>query len=208
MNLKKTALAQKWVWTLGATEKDFDEAVVEEDDVKEQAPVPPCQSVYEEGWPLGQSDRGAHDNNTNDSSYYELISVPLAPQRVSDGRQLMGWTNNSIYIPFTGDMTGKGQNVALLINRLNSMQWSCVLQLSSLRCWGTNWHYQQYLEYLLCVSFSVRDVTKSEMFFFLAIIIQITWYAWQPSSLLADNWTVVFIFLWQNYETWQISSHS
>lgn len=43
-----TALAQRWEWTWGATEKDYDETDVEEDemtwhDMTEQAPVPPCK---------------------------------------------------------------------------------------------------------------------------------------------------------------------
>jgi hypothetical protein len=93
-----------------------------------------------------QSDRGVH-YNTSVISDDEFISVPLAPQRVSKGRQLMGWTNSSIYL-FTGDMTGKGQNIAPHINSLNSIQCFHVVFCSCHHFvdGGTNWYYQQYLD--------------------------------------------------------------
>lgn len=69
----------------------------EEDDKRKTAPVPPCEEVYKQGQLVGQSDRGFHNNNTDDSSDDELILTPLATQRVLQRGQLTCWANSNIH---------------------------------------------------------------------------------------------------------------
>jgi hypothetical protein len=88
------------------SKENSDKTDKEEDDKKKKVPVPPCQEVYKQGQLVGQSDRGVHNNNTDDSSNDELILTPLAPQRVLQLGQLTCGTNSNIN-QFTRDMTSK-----------------------------------------------------------------------------------------------------
>jgi hypothetical protein len=77
----------------------------------EQVPASPCQEVYKWGWPTGQSERGLHDNNTDDSSNSKLIPITLAPKGMSKWGQLTGKANSNTH-QLTGDISGNTQNVA------------------------------------------------------------------------------------------------
>jgi hypothetical protein len=62
-------------------------------------------------------------------------------------------------------------------------------------------YYQQCLDFLDNEPSPTPDITESEIFLFLAIIIQMGQYI---HNNLKDYWSVLFIFLWQNNEMWQI----
>jgi hypothetical protein len=59
---------------------------------------------------------GCVEDNSDDNSNYELIPTPLRFKGVSKCGHLIGGTSKNIY-RFTGDMTGKGQNVAPHTNK-------------------------------------------------------------------------------------------
>jgi hypothetical protein len=109
-------------------------------------------------------------NNTDDSSDDKLIPTPL----VCQGGTADGWDQQQ-YHQFTGDITGKGQNVAPLYHIIkdNSMQYFHVVFCScyTLLVEETNRYCQQYLDFLDDGP-SMPDVSESEMFLSLAVIIQ------------------------------------
>jgi hypothetical protein len=89
-------------------------------------------------------------------------------------RQQTAATNTRIH-QFTGDKTGKRQNVAPHINKDSTTD--SVLMLYSaavitLVVEETNWYYRQYLDTLDNGPLPAPDITQCEMFLFLAIIIQ------------------------------------
>jgi hypothetical protein len=63
---------------------------MEEEDMNEHAPFPPCQGVYKKDQLTGQSDKGVH-NNTDNSSDDELIPTPPAPPRNVQERATIVW---------------------------------------------------------------------------------------------------------------------
>jgi hypothetical protein len=70
-----------------------------------------------QGLPKGQSDRDARDNNIGDSSGSKMIAVPLVPQGVVRMGTASSWNTHSNIHQFTGDVTGKRQNVVPHVNR-------------------------------------------------------------------------------------------
>jgi hypothetical protein len=109
---------------------------------------------------------GVHDN-TDDTSDDEAIPTPCAPQGISKWGQVTCWTNSNIHL-FTDDMTGKRQNVAPHINKALTP-----FSVFTLLVEKTNQYYQQYLDFLDNEPSPVPNVTESEMFLYLAIIIQV-----------------------------------
>jgi hypothetical protein len=103
--------------------------------MKAQAPFSSWQGMYNQGLLTDQSDRRIQ-NNTGNSSNYELIPTPLASQGMSMWGQLTGKANSNIH-QLTGDMTGKRtmlQPIKIKI-WLHTVFLCCILQLFSL-CWS------------------------------------------------------------------------
>jgi hypothetical protein len=83
--------------------------------VTKQAPVLHHQGVHKRNLVMDQLPVGVHEN-TGDTSDDEAIPTPPAHQGISKWGQVTGWTNTDTH-PFTGELTGKRQNVALHINK-------------------------------------------------------------------------------------------
>jgi hypothetical protein len=115
-----------------------------------------------QGQPKGQSDRDVHDNNIGNSSDRKMIAVPTTAR----------WYTHSNIHQFTGDVTGKKQCCAPYKYRVYCysifMYFAAVV---ALLVQETSQYYQQYLDFLDDGPSTLPDVTVSEMFLFLVIII-------------------------------------
>jgi hypothetical protein len=163
---------------------DLDETDEEEDDLTGQPLNPPAR-VTKQG---GRINRGAHDRATNDSSD-DMTPPSLASKYMSKWGQPTDWTNRSVH-QVTGDTPGKRQNVAPHKNK-DSTPFSVFTlyfaHVITLLVEETNRYYHQYLSTLDDGSSPQPDVTESEMFLFLAIIVQM---GHDIRYSLADYWSM------------------
>jgi hypothetical protein len=160
-------------------DEDSDQTDVEEDDRTEPPQIPPRQApqgVPKRGRVTGKTNRGAQDHTPDERSDDDdqMTPSPLASEGVSKWRQPTDRPNTRVH-QFTGDTPGKRQNVAPHINEDSTPYSVFMLYFASvitLLVEETNRYYHQYLDSLDDGPSPQPDVTESEMFLFLVIVVQ------------------------------------
>jgi hypothetical protein len=153
--------------------------------MKEQAPIPPWHRVYKQGFVTDQSAGRVH-NNTDDSSYNEVIPAPLLPQGVSQWGQVTGQQKLT---SFSWLVTGTRQNVVPHINKdltpCNLFIFYSAATITLL-VKETSCYYQQYL-----TSWSwTFSCTWCHWIWNVSVYgnyyLDRTWQTWQPEILLVN----------------------
>jgi hypothetical protein len=129
-----------------------------------------------------------------------MTPCPLVSEVVSKWRQPTDRPNKCVH-QFTGDTPGKRQNVVPHFNKDLTPYSIFMLYFASvitLLLKETNRYYHQYLDTFYDGPSPLTDVTESEMFLFLAIIIQMGHDIWDS---LADHWSTIKQFLTPFYST-------
>jgi hypothetical protein len=150
----------------------------------------------------GKTNRGAQDHTQDERSDEDdqMTPSPLASEGMSTWRQPTDRPNTCVH-QFTGDTPGRRQNMAPHINK-DSIPYSIfMLYFASviiLMVEETNRYYHQYLDSLDNGPSPQPDVTETEMFLFLALIIQM---GHDIRDSLADYWSTIEQFFTPFYST-------
>jgi hypothetical protein len=152
----------------------------------------------------GQTNRGAHDHTQNERSDEDEHKMTPPPPLGSEGVSMWGQptdgTNESVH-QFTGDTSGKRQNVTTHINKDLTPYSIFMLYFASvitLLVEETNIYYHQYLDTLDDGPSPLPDITVTEIFLFLVIIVQM---GHDICDCLADFWLTIEQFLKPFYGT-------